>query len=138
MRSRSQPPCSVFLRGVALIALGVQLLGLGHLAFERHGVCWEHGEVTELQGADLSASSASTANHDLGFRSGSPTVRPENVVGHHHCSVQATRRDWAPAAAAALSIALGPDAAGITLAEDSPRADRVLLRAPKQSPPSVA
>jgi hypothetical protein len=132
-------PSSLFLRGVALIALGAQLLGLGHLAFERHGVCWEHGVVTELQGTELAPPSTGTASHEPGFRADAPSVRLEALDGHHHCSVQATRRDWAPSAAPTLALAMGPESGDVAVAEVSPRADGVLLlRAPKQSPPSAA
>lgn len=140
MRSPRLPmPSSLFLRGVALIALAVQLLGLGHLAFERHGVCWEHGEVTELRGAELAPPSAATVGHEPGFRAGASRVWLESLDGHHHCSVQATRRDWVPSAAPTLALALGPESGVVAVAEAAPRADGVLLlRAPKQSPPSAA
>jgi len=34
--------------GLSLLLLGLQFLGLAHLTLQRHGVCWEHGTVTEL------------------------------------------------------------------------------------------
>jgi hypothetical protein len=124
---------------LSLLLLALQLLGLGHLALERHGVCWEHGTLTEL-GTSRTSVPAPTPGGALPGLYGRPsTARLDGTEGHHHCPVQASRRDWgAPFAGnlLALAVAEGPghDAAGAV----APRADAGLLRrAPKQSPPGA-
>jgi hypothetical protein len=124
-------------RSLALLVVGVQLLGVAHLALERHGVCWEHGTVTELQPGVPSAPVAVPAGRDAELRAGHASGRVEDVDGHHHCPVQASRRDWAsPPAPVLVSLPAAPDQVRLALAERSTRGDgALLLRAPKQSPP---
>lgn len=130
---------SLFARGVAVLVVAIQLLGLAHLGLERHGVCWEHGTVTELQGAEPALPTAGLASREPGLRAGASGIRLEDLDGHHHCSVQASRRDWAPSAPTTLALAAGPELDGVASSALAPRADAArLLRAPKQSPPSGA
>jgi hypothetical protein len=125
------------MQGVAMLVLGVQLLGLVHLTLERHGVCWEHGTVTELQGSEPALPVTASASQEPGFRAAAAGVRLEDLDGHHHCSVQASRRDWAPSVPPTLALAVGPELDGVASSALLPRADAaLLLRAPKQSPPS--
>ena len=124
-------------QGMSMLVLGVQLLGLAHLTLERHGVCWEHGTVTELAGPEAALPAAGNASLEPGLRAAVPGARLEDVDGHHHCSVQASRRDWAPSTPPMLALAVGPELGGVAGSAVPPRADAaLLLRAPKQSPPS--
>jgi hypothetical protein len=125
--------------GLSLLLVGLQFLGLAHLALQRHGVCWEHGTLTELQTSRVAASNVETGAQP-GLHSGSAAARLDDVDGHHHCPVQASRRDWgAPEAGAALVLALGEGPFDVAVGTSSPRADDGLLRrAPKQSPPLTA
>jgi len=120
--------------------MGLQLLGLAHLSLERHGVCWEHGTVTELQAGEPALPASVALSAEPGFRSGAAGVRFEDVDGHHHCPVQASRRDWAAGTAPdPLAFSSGPERPGLSPAAAAPRADGgLLLRAPKQSPPRAA
>ena len=116
----------------ALLVL-VQLAGLAHLSFARHGVCWEHGVVVEL--GDTGAAG--------------PVAQPSAVPGlartalavgrsdeHPHCPALWLHRQVGPARAPALTLA-APVAIDRTVVRDSVPPPRwaVLHRAPKQSPP---
>jgi len=139
---RQSPPVrwsTLLARGVAVSVVAVQLLGVAHLGLERHGVCWEHGTVTELQGSEAALPAAVHASQEPEFRAAGAGARLEDVEGHHHCSVQASRRDWAPSDPPMLALTVGPELDGLASSGALPRADAaLLLRAPKQSPPSPA
>ncbi len=124
---------------LSLFLAGLQFLGLAHLGLERHGVCWEHGTLTELDtskgfAADVTRVGLAPGLHE---RRASATLEDE---GHHHCPVQASRRDWGTPPSGVLralpvNVASQVAAFGTSVA----RADAGLLgRAPKQSPPSAA
>jgi hypothetical protein len=125
--------------GLSLLLVGLQFLGLAHLALERHGVCWEHGTLTEFRPSRVAASVVERGTLP-GLHSGSATARLDDVDGHHHCPVQTSRRDWgAPPTGAALLLALGEGPFDVAVGASAPRADDSLLRrAPKQSPPPTA
>jgi hypothetical protein len=125
---------------LSLLLLGLQLLGLGHLALERHGVCWEHGTVTELGTSRNSTAALTPDGAQPGLHGRPSTARLDSAEGHHHCPVQASRRDWgAPAAGALLALAVAQGPATGAAGAVPPRADDGLLRrAPKQSPPTAA
>jgi hypothetical protein len=128
--------------GPSLLLLGLQLLGLAHLVLDRHGVCWEHGSLTEL-GTSRAASAVAVAlprGVGLGLHRGAPVSRLDDAEGHHHCPVQASRRDWgASPAGEPLVLALGEGPGQLSLEPSAPRADEGLLRrAPKLSPPHTA
>jgi hypothetical protein len=128
-------------RGLSLFLVAFQLLGIAHLVVERHGVCWEHGTVTELRPDEVGTPlSGPVSPEETGLRGGQSTARLDDVVGHHHCPVQASRRDWgSPSASELLILSVRPGPAGEAPCAVEPRADRgLLLRAPKQSPPSAA
>ncbi len=125
--------------GLSLLLLGLQLFGLAHLALEHHSVCWEHGTVTEL-GSTGGAASGVTPGGVLPGLDGHPAAARLDADGHHHCPVQASRRDWgAPPAGAVLLLAAHAGPEGGAIGASAPRADDALLRrAPKQSPPPRA
>ena len=79
--------------GLSLLLLGLQLSGLAHLTLERHGVCWEHGTLTEL--GTVQPRAALPPDGMLpGFHVRPSRAGLDAVDGHHHCPVQASRRDW--------------------------------------------
>jgi hypothetical protein len=126
-------------RALALLLAGLQFLGLAHLGLERHGVCWEHGTLTELGASNGLAPDVMRADLPAGLRTrrASPTLEDE---GHHHCPVQASRRDWGgPPAGALLALPLDVASTDMAFGASVLRADAGLLgRAPKQSPPRTA
>ena len=127
-------------RGLSVFLVAFQFLGIAHLVVERHGVCWEHGTVTEIQPGEGGVPLARPVSPErTGIRAGQSTARVDDLDGHHHCPVQASRRDWSsPPPPASVLLSAGPDGAGQALAGATPRADAaLLLRAPKQSPPSL-
>ena len=134
-------------RGLSILLIGLQLLGLVHLTLERHGVCWEHGTLTELAtgsasappNADGAAPTGDLASNLSGLHRGG-AVRVEDADGDRHCPVQASRRNWATAPAPTeLVFEVGPQLEVSASTERSARADdALLLRAPKQSPPPSA
>ena len=124
-------------RSISLWAMALVLLQLGavlHLAAARHGVCWEHGVVVDLDAApahvdDLAPTEAPGVN-----RASGPAVR---LDGHSHCAslwVMRAARTEAPADASGLvdgSVwAPLPPPEAVAVADG-----RVLRLAPKQSPP---
>jgi hypothetical protein len=126
--------------GLSLLLLGLQLVGLAHLTLERHGVCWEHGSLTELGTSKASASLLVPHGSGPGLHLGFPVSRLEDAEGHHHCPVQASRRDWgASPAGEPLVLALGETRGQLSVQLSVPWADEGLLhRAPKLSPPATA
>jgi hypothetical protein len=132
-------------RSLGVLLVGLQLLGLVHLAFDRHGICWEHGKLTELESggvavspsAELAADSGATANEPTGLHRGGPAAISD-ADADRHCPVQASRRNWTtPAATTGLAQPVVPHLRILPLAEFSARTDEaLLLRAPKQSPPA--
>jgi hypothetical protein len=126
--------------GVALFLAGLQLLGLGHLALQRHGVCWEHGTVTELGSSGLPVPRLAVAGALPGLHQDGTAVVLDGADGHHHCPVQASRRNFgAPPAGATLTLSVGEGGVALAASASGPRADALLLhRAPKQSPPATA
>ncbi len=127
--------------GLSLLLLGLQLLGLGHLALERHGVCWEHGTVTEARTSEARALVIPVAMPSPGLHARATSAATlQDADAHHHCPVQASRRHWgAPPAGAALALASAADTGAQLLLAAGHRDDRaLLLRAPKQSPPLQA
>jgi hypothetical protein len=132
-------------RRLSVLLVGLQLLGLGHLAFDRHGICWEHGKLTELDsggvavslGSEVASGSGATANEPAGLHRGGPAAIGDADTDRH-CPVQASRRNWAnPAAPAGLAQPALPQLRILAFVEFSVRTDdALLLRAPKQSPPT--
>ena len=138
-RQRSSSRCSgAVAYGLSLFLVALHLGGLAHLALERHGVCWEHGTVTEL-GASTGPVSPSPRETAPGLHAGTASGL-EDADGHHHCPVQASRRNWGgPPSVALFALAAGPALTAVPTCTSSPRADSALLRrAPKQSPPLPA
>ncbi len=126
--------------GLSLLLLGLQLLGLGHLALERHGVCWEHGTLTEARPSEAHALLAPVAPVAPGLHARATSSALQDRDAHHHCPVQASRRHWgAPPAGAALPLEAVGDPGALLLLAAWQRVDgALLLRAPKQSPPLAA
>ncbi len=133
--SRRSPPVA---GGLSLLLIGVQVLGLTHLLLERHGVCWEHGTVTELGRPVSVAVAPEEVPGPLGLHTGRSAAVED--VDDHHCPVQAARRDWGnPPAIAELVLFVGSALRAVGPGDASSRADdTLLLRAPKQSPPATA
>lgn len=133
--SRRSPPVA---GGLCLLLIGVQVLGLTHLLLERHGMCWEHGTVTELGRGDSVAGAPEEVAGPLGLHSGQSAAVED--VDDHHCPVQAARRDWGnPPGVAELALVVGSLVCAVGPGDASSRADdTLLLRAPKQSPPGSA
>ncbi|MGO8968894.1 MAG: hypothetical protein ACLQDQ_04920 [Myxococcaceae bacterium] len=125
--------------GLALFLVGLQLLGLAHFALERHGVCWEHGTVTELGRAERVASVPEALDADVGLHAGQSASQLEDQ-DDHHCPVQASRRHWGAPPAHAAPALPSVAASGVRpLSAAARRPDAaILLRAPKQSPPPTA
>jgi hypothetical protein len=120
---------------VALVLL--QLIGVGHLAFGRHGICAEHGELIEL---DFVAPLPAPAPAPSGVDDRAQLVA--NSAGnleHVHCPVLFGRRDATPVQAAvvrALSSVAAPGDATVPLFQPRDLPGRIRL-APKQSPPAA-
>jgi hypothetical protein len=125
--------------GLSLLLAGLQFLGLAHLGLERHGVCWEHGTLTELGASRSSAPEVTAVGLKLGLHARHTSAALEDE-GHHHCPVQASRRDWgAPPAGALLVLSVDVASGAVASGAFAPRVDTGLLgRAPKQSPPLTA
>lgn len=126
-------------RGLSILLVGVQLLGLAHLALARHGFCWEHGTFTELAAGRVVTAASAAGSTASGLNSGQSGTHVEDVEDRA-CPVQASRRHWvSPPEVSALALFLGPELGNGMAAEPSSRADdALLLRAPKQSPPRSA
>jgi hypothetical protein len=122
--------------GLSVLLVGLQLLGVAHLVLERHGVCWEHGTVTEARAGELAAPLTVGPTSEAALRGGHSAVGTDGDA-HHHCPVQASRRDWAaPPTPAVLVSSVGLGWGDVAFAETLPFVDgALLLRAPKQSPP---
>jgi hypothetical protein len=125
---------AVLSTAVALVLL--QLVGVGHLAFGRHSICAEHGELIELDSAAPAKPSPTLSGADPR----APLLaRPAGVAGHVHCPVYFRRRDAVPVPAAlvrVLSSVAGPADASAPLLEPRDLPGRIRL-APKQSPPAA-
>jgi hypothetical protein len=124
---------------LSLFLSGLQFLGLAHLGLERHGVCWEHGTLTELAASKSSAPEVAPVGLRPGLYARYASAALEDE-GHHHCPVQASRQNWgAPPAGAVLVLSVDVAQGASALGTSVPRADGGLLaRAPKQSPPLAA
>ena len=124
---------------LSLFLAGLQFLGLAHLGLERHGVCWEHGTLTELGASKSSSPDVTPVGPLPGLHARGASAALEDE-GHHHCPVQASRRDWgAPPAGALLVLSVDVASGDAAFGASAPRADTGLLgRAPKQSPPLAA
>jgi len=119
---------------VALVLL--QLVGVGHLAFGRHGICAEHGELIELDSAPVVAPEPMPAGLDDRAQL---LASSAGIAEHVHCPVLFGRRDQAPAPAAllrALSSVEAPADAVAPLFQPRDLPGRIRL-APKQSPPAA-
>ena len=116
----------------ALVLL--QLGGMLHLAAARHGVCWEHGVVVDLDASPVQADALSPAVAPGVNRASGPVVFSG---GHSHCSALWVLR---PARAETRADGAGL-VAGLAWVPSSPPEDvavadgRVLGLAPKHSPP---
>jgi hypothetical protein len=124
--------------GLSLALLGLQFLGLAHLTLERHGVCWEHGTLTELGPSRAAPLVVQSGSALPGLDVGTSSARAEDADKDDHCPVQALRRGWATPPAGA-TWALATEVSGdVALGVPELRADAGLLRrAPKQSPPTA-
>ena len=121
------------LRLAASLLVLVQLAGVAHLAFARHGVCWEHGVVVELDAVPSSPAAAEPSAIPGLDRSVLQIGRSE---GHPHCPALWLHRQLGPTRAPELALAR-PLVVDAVVVRDSVPPPRwaVLLRAPKQSPP---
>ncbi len=124
-------------RGLSVLLVGLQLVGIAHLALVPHGMSWERGTVIELGAGKLTRAALAPVCRGLSLNAGQSAVQLGDS-DDHPCPVQASRRDWGgpPAAAAlGLSFASMPGVA-VSAAVASRGDDALLLRAPKQSPPA--
>jgi len=129
------PPRTLLIFG-ALLCLFAQTAGLAHVELVQHGICPDHGELTDL----VPQGDANAPRLD---------PHPDGVAGLHvpdvvtfstaddHCVVAQLLRQIVPAPTLAVY------ATGLASAEPLPSATRetfadrpVLLVAPKQSPPA--
>lgn len=126
--------------GLSLLLVGLQFLGLAHLGLERHGVCWEHGTLTELGAPRPASLESSPVGSAPGLHARQSGAALQDADADHHCPVQASRRDWgAPPAGSPLELALAVSVDAMAFGASVRRADPGLLdRAPKQSPPATA
>lgn len=120
----------------ALLCLFAQTAGLAHVELAQHGICAEHGELTDL----IPHGDAHAPRLD---------PHPDGVAGLHipdvvtfsaaddHCVVAQLLRQLAPAPAVAL-IPAGLTSAGAVSSTERPAlaARSPLHVAPKQSPPA--
>jgi len=116
----------------ALVLL--QLGGMLHLAAARHGVCWEHGVVVDLDASPAQMDGPFAAVMPGLNRAVGPVVRSD---GHSHCPalwLMRAARTEAPAESAGpvdgRVCAPSPPPEGVAVADG-----RVLGLAPKHSPP---
>jgi len=120
-------------RLAALLLVGLQLAGLAHLAFARHGLCWEHGVVVELEGAPAAAAPIETA--------AAPGLDGTAALGarsdaHLHCPALWLHRQIGPSRQLQLAIRAPTEAAEAFVPAVAPPSRWAALdRAPKQSPP---
>jgi hypothetical protein len=120
------------LRLAAALLVLVQLVGLAHLAFARHGVCWEHGVVVELEGTAPAADPDPTAAPGLG-RNASDGIRSDV---HPHCPALWLHRQLGPSRPAQpVLVASTPIERPVLGHRAVPARWAALARAPKQSPP---
>jgi len=118
----------------AVLLVLVQLVGLGHLAFARHGLCWEHGVVVELDGASAGPAEAETTPAPGLDRSSALSARSG---AHPHCPALWLHRQLSPSPAPPLALAPTVPADRGRVGDAIPPAWRTALdRAPKQSPPA--
>ena len=131
---RRAPTLRSPLKAISALLVLVQLAGLAHLAFARHGVCWEHGVVVELDGAPVAGAVAESSAAPGLDRARLLSGRSD---GHPHCPALWLHRQLSPRSAPELAVA-SPVAADRTVCRDSVPPPRwaVLQRAPKQSPPA--
>jgi len=125
--------------GLSLLLVGLHLFGLAHLALERHGVCWEHGTVTELGRTEQALALPDAVATTSGLHAGHSVAQLQEAEDHH-CPVQVSRRDWGNPPAGALLALLTPARPRLLAWPPSVLSvDETLLhRAPKQSPPFSA
>jgi hypothetical protein len=123
----------------ALALVLVQVAGVGHLLFGRHGVCPEHGELIEL-GSDRSDPLAELEDVPRAAPQGSAFLTSVDAIAEHvHCPVFYGRRDATPVsppvvrALADVAAPLDQAAPLLTPPDSSGRIDV----APKQSPPTA-
>jgi hypothetical protein len=121
------------LKAISALLVLVQLAGLAHLAFARHGVCWEHGVVVELDGV---AAASTVAEPSAGPGLDRAPRLGGQSDGHPHCPALWLHRQLSPGRAPELAVAT-PVTVDRTVRHDSipPLRWAVLHRAPKQSPP---
>jgi hypothetical protein len=118
---------------VAWFCLGVQAVGIAHLAVVRHTTCLEHGELIHAGPSSPSKAAAAT---ETGARLATAAL-PALTDGHDHCLACATRRAVV-ADRAVSSVAVGPEGASSAPAlPTAPGGSGALFRlAPKTSPPA--
>jgi len=120
-------------RLAALLLVGIQLAGLAHLAFGRHGLCWEHGVVVELEGEPVAALPIETAAAQGLDRTPAVGARSD---AHPHCPALWLHRQVGPSRYFQLAIRAPTEAAEASLPAVAPPSRWAALdRAPKQSPP---
>jgi hypothetical protein len=132
LRSAAPPLSTVRgLRLAAALLVLVQLVGLAHLAFAPHGLCWEHGVVVELEGA-LTAAAEPTTAPGLG-RNAAVGVRSD---AHQHCPALWLHRQLGPSRPAQpVLVASTPIERPVLRQAVVAARWEALVRAPKQSPP---
>ena len=130
---RRAPTLRPPLKAISALLVLVQLAGLAHLAFARHGVCWEHGVVVELDGA---AGASAVAEPSAGPGLDRASRLSGQSDGHPHCAALWLYRQLSPARAPELAVP-SPVTDDRTVCRYSVPPPRwaVLQRAPKQSPP---
>jgi hypothetical protein len=130
----SRAPTLRLLKLCSTVLVLVQLAGLAHLSFARHGVCWEHGVVVELDAASAGGAVAEASSVPGLDRTPALASRRD---GHPDCPALWLHRQLTPAPAPELALALPVTVDGAVVRESVPPSPwAVLQRAPKQSPPA--
>jgi hypothetical protein len=122
---------------VAMAAMLGQVAGYAHLAFTAHVRCAEHGELIEAGPSTASAAIASLGS--VAERHASIDAVEAPGHGHEHCAAAPHRRDRAAHAFVRTFVAAAelPFVARVTTQIGPPRAIRLILLAPKSSPPTA-
>ncbi len=124
-----------FPRWLSLCAAGLVLLHVGgvlHLAAARHGICWEHGVVEDL---DTAPAAVGVVTPPEGLSRGTlPLIRSNQ---HPHCpALWLLRQGRLESSGTAPVLAYSHQPVVVVVGEDIPRPSGwALHRAPKQSPP---
>lgn len=122
--------------GAAIVALAAYLGGLAHLVVVRHATCPRHGEVVHAGPGGMPEARVV----ELDVAAGQAAAAAESP--DDHCPVVASSRRYAaglrPAGVVALAPLLAGDLAPPVTPSLTPASERLLLLAPKTSPPAAA